>query len=68
MERETNTHSSNKTPRVVVPKPRRPSEKEIARRRAIYDHFMGLRERMKPMDISAGDLIRQVREEAERSD
>ena len=66
VERETDTHSSNKMPRIVVPKPRRPSQKEIERRRAIYDHLMRLREGMKPMDISAGDLIRQVREEAER--
>ena len=62
MERE----SSPRIPRLVVPRPRRPSQEEIERRRAIYDHLMKLRERMKPMDISTGELIRQVREEAER--
>lgn len=66
MERERDMPSPNKIPRIIVPKLRRPSQKEIERRRAIYDHLIQLRERMKPMDISAGELIRQVREEAER--
>lgn len=66
MERERDTHLGGRIPRIVVPRPRRPSPKEIERRRAIYDHLMRLRQQMKPMDISASELIRQVREEAGR--
>ncbi|MBI2863897.1 MAG: hypothetical protein HYX94_04975 [Chloroflexi bacterium] len=61
MERRKETPSH-----VAVPATRSVPEEEIARRRAVYDRLMRLRDQMKPMDISAGELIRQVRQEADR--
>ncbi|MBI2864517.1 MAG: hypothetical protein HYX94_08145 [Chloroflexi bacterium] len=60
MEQERDIPSTGQIPRIVVPKPHPPSQKEIERRRAIYDHMMELREHMKPMDISASEIIRLV--------
>lgn len=44
-----------------------PSLEEIQRRRVVFDQILRVREQIGPVGVSADELIRQVRSEAEES-
>lgn len=52
--------------RIRLPAPRRPTPRELERRREVVDRILELRRAMGPIGIPVDELIRQVREEDER--
>lgn len=45
-----------------------PSSEEIARRRELFDQVMRLRQKIGPIGITAGELVRQARSEEQTAD
>lgn len=52
-------------PRIALPEIPRASKEELERRRVLFERAMALRERTGPIPVSAADLVRQVRDEAD---
>jgi hypothetical protein len=59
---------SRRLPEVKLPPVRPVSEKELARRRKIVDRILARRERIGPIGISADELVREARREADIED
>lgn len=50
---------------MVLPPYEPASEEELQRRRELFDHAMAFRERIGPIGITAAELIREVRDDAD---
>ena len=52
--------------RVRLPRVKAPTEEALARRRQVVDAILKLREDIGPIGIPTDELVREVREEADR--
>jgi len=68
MEGEEPPAANPPLPRLVLPLLEPPSPEEIARRRALFDRVMALREEIGPIGVRTDELVRQARDEDDTID